>query len=297
MAGFGETLRQARAQKGVTLREAEQATRINRHHLAALEDENFAALPPLIYQRGIVRNYAVYLDLDASKMLGVFEAAIGSTVKDPQSSRPLPPPDMPSHWAPNFAIIGFGVVVTAIVFAWVYSIWLAPTDDLADPAATQTPTTITRTQEPARTAPEPPAPPTTVAQPTATIAPVQPTVSGIVAGRQNSTDNQLTHDTAQPAPELTATEPAPAYQTQFAIAATQDVDLHFVVDGELVWDGALAGGNATQLFTGSSFEISVSDGTSIEFINGCGQQTAPTNAQPGTQDWSFQANENSCPVN
>jgi len=36
MAGFGETLHQARAHLGVTLKEAEQATRINRHHLAAL---------------------------------------------------------------------------------------------------------------------------------------------------------------------------------------------------------------------------------------------------------------------
>ena len=72
MAVFGDTLRQARAYKGVTLKEAEQATRINRHHLAALEDENFAVLPPLIYQRGIIRNYANYLELDPGKLLALF---------------------------------------------------------------------------------------------------------------------------------------------------------------------------------------------------------------------------------
>jgi hypothetical protein len=48
MSVFGETLKQARSSKGVTVKEAEQATRINRLHLAALEEENFTALPPLI---------------------------------------------------------------------------------------------------------------------------------------------------------------------------------------------------------------------------------------------------------
>ena len=45
MGIFGDTLRQSRAHKGVSLKEAEHATRINRHHLAALEEENFGALP------------------------------------------------------------------------------------------------------------------------------------------------------------------------------------------------------------------------------------------------------------
>ena len=120
MAVFGDTLRQARAYKGVTLKEAEQATRINRHHLAALEDENFGVLPPLIYQRGIVRNYATYLDLDPGKLLPMFEEARGgeATAELVAAVKPL---DMPSHWAPNFAIIAFLVVMSAIVFAWVYS--------------------------------------------------------------------------------------------------------------------------------------------------------------------------------
>lgn len=142
MAMFGDTLRQARAHKGVTLKEAEQATRINRHHLAALEDENFSALPPPIYQRGIVRNYAVYLDLDPAKLLAMFEEAHGDAApvnNDPVTAmRPL---DMPSHWAPNFAIIAFAVVLSAIVFAWVYSAYVAPSD--ASPTATQIVATVT----------------------------------------------------------------------------------------------------------------------------------------------------------
>jgi cytoskeletal protein RodZ len=106
MSVFGDTLRQARVSKGVTLREAEQATRINRHHLAALEEEDFAVLPPLIYQRGIVRNYSAYLDLDPGKSLVMFEDARGgdSAAEFVAAVKPL---DMPRHWSPNFAIISF----------------------------------------------------------------------------------------------------------------------------------------------------------------------------------------------
>jgi cytoskeletal protein RodZ len=121
MGVFADTLRQARAQKGVTLKEVEQATRINRHHLSALEDENFAVLPPLIYQRGIVRNYATFLGLDPGKLLAMFEEARGGeTTTDLVAA--VKPIDIPTHWAPNFAIIAFMVVMGAIVFAWVYSL-------------------------------------------------------------------------------------------------------------------------------------------------------------------------------
>ncbi|HEV2528586.1 MAG TPA: helix-turn-helix domain-containing protein [Thermomicrobiales bacterium] len=143
MAVFGETLRQARAYKGVTLKEAEQATRINRHHLAALEDENFAALPPLIYQRGIVRNYAVFLDLDPNKVLTMFEDAHGSastTGSIPMAVKPL---EMPNHFTPNFAIIAFMVVLSAIVFAWVYSVYRGPSDVLPTPTMQTTVTPMT----------------------------------------------------------------------------------------------------------------------------------------------------------
>lgn len=141
MGVLGDTLRQARAQKGVTLKEAEQATRINRHYLSALEDENFAVLPALIYQRGIVRSYAAYLALDPGKLLLMFEEARGgeSTADLVAAIKPL---EISHHWAPNFAIITFMVVMAAIVFAWVYSLTFSEPETLAsmtEEVATVTP--------------------------------------------------------------------------------------------------------------------------------------------------------------
>lgn len=165
MANFGETLKQARAHKGVTLKEAEQATRINRSHLAALEDENFRALPPLIYQRGIVRNYALYLGLDPAQLLSLSDEARGDDAEtQPRGIQAVPPVDMPTHWAPNFAIISFSVVLSAIVFAWVYSAILQSPPEEAEP--TEIVTTVTPLAGDVALPTSPPATPTPAPSPT-----------------------------------------------------------------------------------------------------------------------------------
>jgi cytoskeletal protein RodZ len=293
MAGFGETLRQARAHKGVTLREAEQATRINRHHLAALEDENFAAMPPLIYQRGIVRNYAVYLELDASNMLAKFEEAHGTTSPNaPLNGASMPPIDMPSHWAPNFAIIAFAVVLSAIVFAWGYSIWVTPAGTDEDPAvATETSTTTTAQVDLATQLPERPAMPTP--PPTEEIAPTATTeeTTQEVSGRQDAGDNQIQAQETVEQPQ----QEAPVYRTGIAISASTDIELSLTVDGQIVYEGPLPAGQQTEQYVGSTFSVSTSDQSQTNFINSCGD-TSPMGqvAEPGAIE--FAAHEGSCPV-
>src|SRR4051812_12200599 len=102
MAVFGDTLRQARAHLGVTLKEAEQKTRISRHHLLALEEEQFGDLPAMIYQRGIVRNYANYLRLDPNKLLNMFDEARGGDHDHEPLVAQNPIMEVPTHWVPNF---------------------------------------------------------------------------------------------------------------------------------------------------------------------------------------------------
>src|SRR5687767_11225522 len=106
MGVFGDTLRQARAHKGVTLREAETETRINRHWLLALEEEHFDQLPALIYQRGIVRNYATYLNLDQAKLLQLFADVRGDTSADGPTILAQPATLATNgSFVPNFAVI------------------------------------------------------------------------------------------------------------------------------------------------------------------------------------------------
>lgn len=291
MAGFGETLRQARAHKGVTLREAEQATRINRHHLAALEDENFSAMPPLIYQRGIVRNYAVYLELDASNMLTKFEEAHGGVSPSAQmSGASVPPIDMPSHWAPNFAIIAFAVVLSAIVFAWGYSIWVTPST--GDPETPLTSVTTTPADEQIALAtqlPDRPAMPTVApTQEAAPTATTEEAAAAQVSGRQDAGDNQR-------AAETIAADSAPVYRTGIAIQAVNDIQLELVVDGDLVYEGVLPAGQQTDQYVGSTFSVSTSSQLNTNFINSCGDISVMGDADvEGVLE--FAAHENSCPA-
>lgn len=310
MAGFGETLRQARAHKSVTLKEAEQSTRINRHHLAALEDENFEALPPLIYQRGIVRNYSVYLDLDPGKMLALFEEAHG-TIVGPGSTGGMiavPPIDMPSHWAPNFAIIAFSVVLSAIVFAWVYSAYVAPSSDvatatLAVPTMTPINSDIAIPTDPAPTATQVP---TQAPAPTATA--VVANQSATIPGRgdnqraqsqtQAATDSAPTATVAAPANQIEAASTATDVATVTAnsdtasrnkerlaaanasgapvggilITANSDITLTVTVDGTVEFDSKLAAGSSTSEFVGTNYQITTSSGTNTVFTNACGDQ-------------------------
>jgi cytoskeleton protein RodZ len=70
---LGETLRQARLDKGVSLGDAARETRIRRSYLEALEAEDVAVLPPMVYTRGFLRTYAEYLGLSPEAMVELYQ--------------------------------------------------------------------------------------------------------------------------------------------------------------------------------------------------------------------------------
>jgi transcriptional regulator with XRE-family HTH domain len=69
METIGQRLRQARERLGLSLEEAERTTHIRAQHLAALEGDDFAALPSPVQARGFLKNYADYLKLDTDRLL------------------------------------------------------------------------------------------------------------------------------------------------------------------------------------------------------------------------------------
>jgi cytoskeletal protein RodZ len=275
MGVFGDTLRQARAYKGVTLKEAEQATRINRHHLAALEDEHFSVLPPLIYQRGIVRNYATYLELDPGKLLQMFEEAAGgdATVELVAAVKPL---EMPSHWAPNFAIIAFMVVMSAIVFAWAYSAYFsapAGTATLAPSIPTVTPIAESMLALPSPTvqssAPDPSPTPTprliaTPEPPTATPEPTTTTAPSPTAPATADQVNQVT--TQQQVPQNQPQTEQPTTGLTVSFTATDWIYLSVVVDGVSQVERQFGPGETTGTLYGGSFSVYTSNASATSIV-------------------------------
>jgi cytoskeletal protein RodZ len=72
MGQFGELLKEARQNKGVSLEEVEEELRIRKKYLQALEEEDFSIMPPKVYVKGFLRNYAIYLDLDPEEVRDLY---------------------------------------------------------------------------------------------------------------------------------------------------------------------------------------------------------------------------------
>lgn len=74
MLEIGKTLREAREARNLTLAEVEEATKIRKYYLSALEDEDFQALPGQVYAIGFIKNYARFLGLDANTLADAFKS-------------------------------------------------------------------------------------------------------------------------------------------------------------------------------------------------------------------------------
>ena len=71
---IGERLEEARKRKGVSIREAAEATKIRGDFLLEMEDNSFDIALPQIYIRGFLKNYARFLKLDPNKILTDYDA-------------------------------------------------------------------------------------------------------------------------------------------------------------------------------------------------------------------------------
>lgn len=71
---IGEKLEEARKNKGISIREAAEATKIRGEYLMAMENNSMDINLPVIYIRGFLKNYARFLNIDENKILTDFDA-------------------------------------------------------------------------------------------------------------------------------------------------------------------------------------------------------------------------------
>ena len=65
---IGRLLEHKRKERGLSLEEVEQATKIRKRYLTGLEREDYAVLPDAVYARGFLKTYANYLGLDGEAL-------------------------------------------------------------------------------------------------------------------------------------------------------------------------------------------------------------------------------------
>ena len=70
---IGQELQQARLDKGLSLDDIQQSTKIQKRYLAAIESGQFDQLPGAFYERAFVRQYATAVGLDAVAFMKKYE--------------------------------------------------------------------------------------------------------------------------------------------------------------------------------------------------------------------------------
>jgi len=155
MQTIGERLEEARKRKGISIREAAEATKIRSEYLHKFESSTFDLNLPEIYVRGFLRSYAQYLKLNADKIITDFNGLglgerdikregreIFGRIEVPETAAPveadagdaphaaLPPRTSQIHTAPierprdRANLIRIGVVAAGAILALVLLIWV-----------------------------------------------------------------------------------------------------------------------------------------------------------------------------
>lgn len=113
MAGEGKILRAAREERGWTLMDAEEATKIRTRYLQALENEDYAVLPGSAYIKGFLRTYAKQLGLNPDMLVGLYKA--NSSPDEPVLHSPLPPIKTRPVWLRPAVAILMAMLAIALV--------------------------------------------------------------------------------------------------------------------------------------------------------------------------------------
>ena len=121
---LGEKLRQAREERGISISEVAEQTRISSLYLKSIEEDNYKPLPGGIFNKGFIKSYAKYVGVDEQEALQDYARAVASnemTVDDePHRYRPevLTDDRTGSSMAPTiiFAVIILGLMTGGILF-------------------------------------------------------------------------------------------------------------------------------------------------------------------------------------
>jgi cytoskeleton protein RodZ len=178
MPSIGDTLREQRVRRGLTLDEVSERTRINSRLLKAMEAEEWDKLPGRFFARAFLRQYAAYLGVDpglVSAELACWEEPVEAEPEpgpEPESKRITLAPIMLDggarrralkRWLGSLAVFALAVAVCAGLYAVWQRTHLEPT-----PAAKPAPPVVAPSTSPTA----PPAAPPSAAPPAGPVAPI-----------------------------------------------------------------------------------------------------------------------------
>ncbi|WP_163652887.1 RodZ domain-containing protein [Listeria sp. PSOL-1] len=82
MTELGDKLKAARTEKGLSLDDLQQVTKIQKRYLEAIEQGNYSVMPGKFYARAFIKQYAEAVDLDSEALFNEFETEVPKTQQE-----------------------------------------------------------------------------------------------------------------------------------------------------------------------------------------------------------------------
>ena len=118
----GSVLRLAREARGQSIADVVQVIRFSARQIEALERDDYASLPGATAVRGLVRNYAKFLKLDAAPLLAQLEPAVPvpeADVRPPANMGEAERPTIVERIPPRFIAAGAAILLLSLLGYWI----------------------------------------------------------------------------------------------------------------------------------------------------------------------------------
>ncbi|MGZ0040834.1 helix-turn-helix domain-containing protein [Paenibacillus ottowii] len=169
MSELGQQLKEARLQKGLSLDDVQEMTKIRKRYLEAIETGDYKVLPGSFYVRAFIKTYAETVGLDPDEILEGHQSnvpepepeAVMEPVTQKRSSRPATIGNL--KWLPTALMWLFLVLIVGVIYAY----WVSNNHSTPKTAENTTPITTPSTtpNTTPSTTPNTSTPNTTTAQP------------------------------------------------------------------------------------------------------------------------------------
>lgn len=242
---IGRELRERRELLSLHLDEVERNTHVKAHYLDALERGAMDELPSTVQTRGMLSNYATFLDLDVDALLLRFADALQARYRERNPQKPARKPGQPivanipplRSFIAGDLIFGIGVVILLVGFAiWGVSRVL----------------TLQSQQD---------------------VQPTAPSISDVLLAPSNEPPF-----TSTPIPDIISSFPGAAtitvviptlnadVQVQVNLVAAERTYMRVIADGEVVFEGRVVPGTAYPYEAEEQVEVLVGNGAAIRIV-------------------------------
>ena len=127
MSELGKLLRKAREQRGYSLDDVQDITKIRKRYLEAIEEGDYNVLPGTFYARAFVKNYAETVGLDAEEVFRLYQRELPAPMAEAAAEQPIVKPrrasvrssDRWSKWGFRVLMWSFLLLIGAVIYTYV----------------------------------------------------------------------------------------------------------------------------------------------------------------------------------